>query len=66
MTTPEDERAISEASLHDALRDVLGPQADHVERRVVAGPAGHVLVDAARRRVLSSSCWRPGPTAHRA
>ena len=48
LGTGGDERSAAESSLRDALTEVLGNQADHVELRVVAVIAGRQIVEAAR------------------
>ncbi len=40
---------LARAILADVVRAALGPDADRVEYRVVAGQAGRGLIDAARR-----------------
>ena len=44
----DDERSTAESNLRHVVTEVLGPQADHVELRVVAGIAGRQIVEAAR------------------
>ena len=48
LRTAADERATTEAMLHDIVRDALGDQADGVTCRTVAGLPGHALVTVAR------------------
>lgn len=48
LRTAEEERILTEETLRDVVRDALGPQADEVEYRTVAGVPGRALVDAAR------------------
>jgi nucleotide-binding universal stress UspA family protein len=48
LRTAADERATTEAMLHDIVRDALGGQADGVTCRTVAGLPGRALVSTAR------------------
>ncbi len=47
LGTGADERAAAESSLREAVADALGPQADQVQLRVMAGVPGRQLVEAA-------------------
>lgn len=49
MNTAEDERAEAESYLREAIRDVLGDQADGVEVLAVLGLAGRKIVETAQR-----------------
>jgi nucleotide-binding universal stress UspA family protein len=47
LGTGADERAAAESSLREAVAGALGPQADQVQLRVMAGVPGRQLVEAA-------------------
>ncbi len=47
IRTSDDEQAIAESALHDAVRAALGEQAGVVQRRAVLGLAGRRLVETA-------------------
>jgi nucleotide-binding universal stress UspA family protein len=49
MRTPEDERVDAESNLREAVRAVLGDQADGVELRAVLGLAGRKIVETAQK-----------------
>jgi nucleotide-binding universal stress UspA family protein len=49
LRTAEDERVDTEVSLRQAVRDVLGEQADGVEVRVILGLAGRKIVETANK-----------------
>jgi nucleotide-binding universal stress UspA family protein len=49
LRAAEDERIDTELSLRQAVRDVLGEQADRVEIRVILGLAGRKIVETASR-----------------
>jgi nucleotide-binding universal stress UspA family protein len=49
LRTAEDERIDAEVSLRQAVRDVLGDQADGVEVRAILGLAGRKIVETANK-----------------
>jgi nucleotide-binding universal stress UspA family protein len=49
LPTAEDERAEAESCLREAIREVLGDQADGVEIHAVLGLAGRKIVETAQR-----------------
>ena len=49
LRTAEDERIDTETSLRQAVRDVLGEQADAVEIRAILGLAGRKIVETANK-----------------
>jgi nucleotide-binding universal stress UspA family protein len=49
LRTAEDERIDAEVSLRQAVRDVLGDQADGVEIRTILGLAGRKIVETASK-----------------
>ncbi len=48
LSTATEQRAITEASLRQVVRDALSDQADQVELRAVRGFPGHTLVEVAQ------------------
>jgi nucleotide-binding universal stress UspA family protein len=48
LSTATEQRAITEASLRQVVRDALGEQAAEVELRAVQGFPGHALVEVAQ------------------
>ena len=48
LRTAADERVVTDAMLHDIVRDALGAEADGVSYRTIAGLPGRALITAAR------------------
>ncbi len=72
MHTETENRAATESTLRDTVKDELGDQAGHVDMRVSAGVAGRIIVETARETyaqlvVLATAPARsvvPGTVSH--
>ena len=72
MHTDTENRAATESTLRNTVNDELGDQAGHVDMRISAGLAGHIIVETAREThaqlvVLATSPARsvvPGTVSH--
>ena len=70
LRTGADERVVTDAMLHDIVRDALGAEADGVSYRTIAGLRGRALITAAREAgaqlIPGGTKRRPGGACARA